>query len=93
LKVKFKRKYHAGRWYEEGEVADLMYRLAVRLLNRKVVELKPKRTYKKKEKSSASEAEKGQKPPSPKIQKGSDSADTGQYSEEVDIKKYSGTSD
>ena len=85
MKVIFNRRYHIGKWYEAGDEAELIYRVALRLINKGIVHPAPKpKRKKKKVESKATKAKKESGLTQSKTKAGGYSGYTRQDSAKVD---------
>lgn len=85
LQVIFNREFHLGKWYKKGDLAEIRYRLAVRLINNGVVHIPQK------EKEIESKITERQELPPAKVSKKPNSRGTRKRREKVDRQDDSGT--
>ena len=69
IKIIFNRDYHLGKWYKQGDSAELNISLAKRLINKGIVHDAPVEKTIKKEIISESKVAKKEKPTSKKVPK------------------------
>lgn len=84
IKVIFNRDYHLGKWYKQGDGAELNISLAKRLINKGIVHDAPVEKPVKKEKKVANKATKKEESAPLQISKGSNSKRRRKYSSKVD---------